>query len=141
MKSLFVVLFSLLSISISAQEYVPDKRMRVIIDNDFGGDPDGLFQLAHHLLSPSVEICGIIGSPLTPEAGFDNGGNSAEKACQKARLLKPGQSQVLTMTVNRKNLAFWDSSTHQWSINAGTYTFLIGASATNIRQQTEIIIK
>ena len=87
MKSLFVVLFSLLSISISAQEYVPDKRMRVIIDNDFGGDPDGLFQLAHHLLSPSVEICGIIGSPLTPEAGFDNGGNSAEKACQKAREL------------------------------------------------------
>lgn len=29
-------------------------RMRVIIDNDFSGDPDGLFQLAHHLLSPSV---------------------------------------------------------------------------------------
>ena len=63
------------------------------------------------------------------------------KAFAKTRLLKPGQSQVLTMTVNRKNLAFWDSSTHQWSINAGTYTFLIGASATNIRQQTEIIIK
>jgi hypothetical protein len=26
-------------------------RMRVIIDNDFGGDPDGLFELVHHLLS------------------------------------------------------------------------------------------
>lgn len=38
------------------------KRARVIIDNDFGGDPDGLFQLAHHLLSPSVEVRGIIGS-------------------------------------------------------------------------------
>ena len=61
--------------------------MRVIIDNDFSGDPDGLFQLAHHLLSPSVEIRGIIGSPLTPEAGFDNAGNSAEKACKKAREL------------------------------------------------------
>lgn len=23
---------------------------RVIVDNDFAGDPDGLFQLAHHLL-------------------------------------------------------------------------------------------
>ena len=43
-------------------ENVIDKRVRVIIDNDFGGDPDGLFQLAHHLLSPSVEIRGIIGS-------------------------------------------------------------------------------
>ncbi|MEK7949984.1 nucleoside hydrolase [Luteolibacter soli] len=38
------------------------KRARVIIDNDFGGDPDGLFQLAHHLLSPSIEVLGIIGS-------------------------------------------------------------------------------
>jgi inosine-uridine nucleoside N-ribohydrolase len=37
-------------------------RVRVIIDNDFGGDPDGLFQLAHHVLSPSIEIRGIIGS-------------------------------------------------------------------------------
>jgi hypothetical protein len=27
-------------------------RLRVIIDNDFAGDPDGLLQLAHHLLSP-----------------------------------------------------------------------------------------
>ena len=39
-----------------------DKRTRVIIDNDFGGDPDGLFALAHHLLSPSVEVKAIIGS-------------------------------------------------------------------------------
>ena len=28
-------------------------RMRVIVDNDFGGDPDGLFELTHILLSPS----------------------------------------------------------------------------------------
>ena len=34
-------------------------RMRVIVDNDFGGDPDGLFQLTHLLLSPSVEIRAI----------------------------------------------------------------------------------
>ena len=37
-------------------------RIRVIIDNDLGGDPDGLFQLAHQLLSPSAEVCGVIGS-------------------------------------------------------------------------------
>ncbi|MEN9989382.1 MAG: hypothetical protein RL508_361 [Actinomycetota bacterium] len=39
-------------------------RARVIIDNDFGGDPDGILQLAHHLLSPSVEIRAIIGTHL-----------------------------------------------------------------------------
>lgn len=65
--------------------YSPQPRMRVIIDNDFSGDPDGLFQLVHHILSPSVEIRGIIGSHLSANAGFDNSGNSAEKACTKAR--------------------------------------------------------
>jgi len=42
--------------------YPVKPRARIIVDNDFGGDPDGLFQLAHHLLSPSVEVPGIIGS-------------------------------------------------------------------------------
>lgn len=30
-------------------------RLGGISDNDYSGDPDGLFQLAHHLLSPSVD--------------------------------------------------------------------------------------
>lgn len=59
-------------------------RMRIIIDNDFSGDPDGLFQLAHHLLSPSVEIRGIIGSHLKAGAGFGSEAkNSARAACEK----------------------------------------------------------
>ncbi len=37
-------------------------RARLIIDNDFGGDPDGLFQLAHHLLSPTMDVRGVIAS-------------------------------------------------------------------------------
>ncbi|MBQ6747202.1 MAG: nucleoside hydrolase [Bacteroidaceae bacterium] len=40
------------------------KRYSVIIDNDFMGDPDGLFQLVHHLLSSSCDIKGIIGAHL-----------------------------------------------------------------------------
>jgi Inosine-uridine preferring nucleoside hydrolase len=39
-------------------------RMRVISDNDYCGDPDGLVQLAHHLLSPSVDIRYVIGSQV-----------------------------------------------------------------------------
>lgn len=35
-------------------------RARVIIDNDFGGDADGLFHLAHHLMSPSNDVRAII---------------------------------------------------------------------------------
>ena len=55
-------------------------RMRVIIDNDFGGDPDGLFQLVHHLLSPSVEIRAIIGSHLKAGDGFDRSNETAANA-------------------------------------------------------------
>lgn len=42
-------------------------RLRVIIDNDFAGDPDDLYQLVHHLLSPSVEVVGIICSHLAED--------------------------------------------------------------------------
>jgi len=57
-------------------------RMRVMIDNDFGGDPDGLFQLVHHLLSPSVEIRGIIGSKHYDTGFFDFLG-TASFACSR----------------------------------------------------------
>ncbi|MDC6367623.1 MULTISPECIES: nucleoside hydrolase [Flavobacteriaceae] len=57
-----------------------DKRVRVIIDNDFGGDPDGLFQLAHHLLSPSVIIEAIIGSKHY-KSGFYGSPGTATYAC------------------------------------------------------------
>ena len=63
------------------------------------------------------------------------------KAFAKTRLLKPGESQVLTMTVSRQDLASWDSATHRWTRNDGAYSFLIGASAADIRQQTNINIQ
>ena len=59
-------------------------RMRVIIDNDFSGDPDGLFALAHLMLSPSVEVRGIIGSHLKVGDGFDPSKNQAGNAAKKA---------------------------------------------------------
>ena len=58
-------------------------RMRIIIDNDFGGDPDGLFELVQHLLSPSVEIRGIIGSHLKAGDGFDPSKETAANAKKK----------------------------------------------------------
>ena len=47
------------------------------------------------------------------------------KAFAKTGLLKPGQSQALTMTVSRQDLASWDTATHQWRLDSGTYTFSI----------------
>jgi inosine-uridine nucleoside N-ribohydrolase len=60
--------------------------MRVIIDNDFGGDPDGLFQLVHHILSPTVEIKGIIGSQHY-KGGFYGASGSASNGYSQAKEL------------------------------------------------------
>mgnify|MGYP000196216988 CR=1 FL=1 len=75
------------------------KRVRVIIDNDFSGDPDGLLQLAHHLLSPSVEIRAVIGTHLR-EGDPWNPGNDVEAAVEAAQAIvdmcgQTGQYPVL----------------------------------------------
>ncbi|SLK11912.1 nucleoside hydrolase [Novosphingobium mathurense] len=57
---------------------------RVILDNDFAGDPDGLFQLAHHLLSPSVIIPLLVSSHLPVKFG---GPASAAAGAAKAQEL------------------------------------------------------
>ena len=78
-------------------------RMRIIIDNDFGGDPDGLFQLVHHLLSPSVEIRAIIGSHLRTGDGFDPSKMSATHAKQKIE-------EVLNIMNLKKKFAVYEGS-------------------------------
>lgn len=55
-------------------------RARVIIDNDFSGDPDDLYQLVHHLLCTSVEIRAVIGSHLREDDPFDPSPTQAEGA-------------------------------------------------------------
>ncbi|WP_439695194.1 nucleoside hydrolase [Mucilaginibacter sp. AW1-7] len=59
-------------------------RMRIIIDNDFSGDPDGLFALTHLMLSQSVDVRGIIGSHLKVGDGFDPSKTQADNAAKKA---------------------------------------------------------
>jgi inosine-uridine nucleoside N-ribohydrolase len=77
--------------------------MRILIDNDFGGDPDGLFQLVHHVLSPSVEIRGIIGSHLKPGDFFDKSNVTAGNAKKKIE-------EVLAVMDLGKNLSIYQGS-------------------------------
>lgn len=62
-------------------------RARVIIDNDFSGDPDDLFQTAHHLLSPSVEIPFIVASHLSVGDPWDPTTTQATNATAKVNEL------------------------------------------------------
>ena len=87
---IFLLLFSYISPCFSQKligENIISPRMRVIMDNDFGGDPDGLFALTHLLLSPSIEVRAIIGSHLKADDGFDNSKVQAQHAVDKAKEL------------------------------------------------------
>jgi purine nucleosidase len=42
-------------------------RCRVVTDNDYCGDPDGLAQLVHQLLSPAADLRAVIGSHLAAD--------------------------------------------------------------------------
>lgn len=60
MKTLFMFFCSLfISLAMFGQQ-----RMQVVMDNDFAGDPDGLFALAQLMTSTSVDVNYIIGSHL-----------------------------------------------------------------------------
>jgi purine nucleosidase len=57
---------------------------RVICDNDWSGDPDGLFQLAHHILSPAIDIPLIVGSNVPTDMPWTKSKAPASEARAKA---------------------------------------------------------
>jgi beta-glucosidase len=68
---------------------------------------------------------------------------SVERPCRELKafqkvMLEPGESKTVTLSVDWKSLAFWDVSTHDWTVNPGTFTLLIGNSAQNVECQSSI---
>ena len=55
------------------------------------------------------------------------------KAFAKTKELKPGESQTLKMTLQRRDLASYDEKQSAWVVDAGNYTFSIGANVADIR--------
>lgn len=86
-------------------------RMRVISDNDYSGDPDGLVQLAHHALSTSVELVTVIGSHLAVGDPFDPSGRSAQNAAAAARTVLDLAGRPEVRVVAGSEVALVDAST------------------------------
>ena len=57
------------------------------------------------------------------------------KGFAKTNLLKPGESQNITFSIDAKDLASFDTQSASWIAEAGTYQIKIGASSTDIKQQ------
>jgi inosine-uridine nucleoside N-ribohydrolase len=60
--------------------------VRVIVDNDFAGDPDGLIALAHQLLSPKARTVLVTGSALDVKLAGMAGVDAARTAAAGCRL-------------------------------------------------------
>ncbi len=55
------------------------------------------------------------------------------KAFAKTKLLKPGESETVTLKVNTADLASFDEAASAWVVAEGEYQFLVAASAQDIK--------
>lgn len=101
------------------------KQMRVIMDNDFAGDPDGLFALAQLVQSPSVDVRAIIGSHLHEKENW-----SAE-----------GKPSAATAVNNVKALLRVMGKENRYAIAAGTEEALADTLSPRHSDAAETIIR
>ncbi len=60
------------------------------------------------------------------------------KGFAKTRLLQPGESETLRISIPCSELASWNEATHEWQVDNGTYTLQVGASSAEIRGKAKI---
>ena len=63
------------------------------------------------------------------------------KGFAKTKTLAPGESQTLTINVNKYTLASFNEETSAWETAAGTYKVMFGANAADIRATGEYRLK
>jgi beta-glucosidase len=55
--------------------------------------------------------------------------------------LEPGETQVVTLTVRRKDLAYWDIRADRWVVEGGEYTVDVAASSRDIRSSVAVAVE
>ncbi|MEY9854501.1 beta-glucosidase [Catenulispora sp. GAS73] len=59
---------------------------------------------------------------------------------QKSKVLKPGESQRLTITAQIPDLGIWNPTTMNSVVYDGTYAFQVGADATDLRGSVDVAV-
>jgi beta-glucosidase len=61
------------------------------------------------------------------------------KAFKKV-MLKPGEKQTVTMTLDRSAFAYYDPSKPGWVAEKGNYTMMVGSSSRDIRSKADFVL-
>ena len=60
------------------------------------------------------------------------------KGFAKTRLLKPGESETVSIPVTARDLAYWDEFTHRFTTPAESYRLLVGSTSVDLRGEAEV---
>ena len=76
-----------------------------------------------------------------PDAKAANKPVKELKAFAKTKLLKPGESETLTLKVNTADLASFDEAASAWVVAEGEYQLLVAASAADVKAALTASVK
>jgi beta-glucosidase len=73
-------------------------------------------------------------------------GSKVERAAKELKgytktLVKAGSTKKVTLTVPAKELAYYDIASKKWAVEPGAYTFKLGNSSRDIKQEVTVTIK
>jgi len=116
--------FGIANLKLSAKNFKNEITVSVEVKNT--GDVAGREVAQVYLSAPAQKM----GKPVEVLVAFG-----------KTKLLKPGEKQTLSFTLNARDLASFDESTSSWVAEAGNYEVRVGNSSVNIEQKASFDLK
>ena len=101
------------------------------------------FGLSYTTFAYDNMTCSVNGDIITVKANSKKL-NKPEKELRnyaKTRLLQPGQTETVIMTVATENLASFNEKASAWKTDAGVYTFMICSSANDVEAKATAKVK
>ena len=84
---------------------------------------------------PGAEIAQLYVAPVNPPITRP----MKELKGFKKVFLQPGESKKVTITLDRRSLAYYDVSAHAWDVARGVYRILVGSSSQDIGLQGAVL--